>query len=148
MADRPALTSELWNRLTEALGLPEPADDETVVSTVEDLVTKPEPKPEDIAAAAGLDPATLTQLRSDAEQGRVLAAAARKREVTDVVHAAAQAGKITASRIPHWVTMIEADPAMADTLASIPNEFAVPLTAIGHGLEAEREVAEQAEWFR
>ncbi|WP_206489225.1 hypothetical protein [Rhodococcus sp. KRD162] len=148
MADRPALTNELWNRLTEALGLPEDADAETVVSTVEDLVTKPEPKPEEIAAAAGLTPTVLTQLRHDAEQGRILAAAETKRKVTEVVHAALGKGKITPARVSHWVTMIEADPTMADTLASIPDEFAVPINAIGHGVGGERAVAEEAEWFR
>lgn len=148
MADLPVLTDELWKRLSEALGLPEDADAETLVATVEDLVTKPEPKPEEIAAAAGLDPATVSQLRYDAEQGRVLAAAARKREVTDVVQAALSKGKITAARRSHWITMIEADPAMADTLASIPDQFAVPLTEIGHGVDADREIIEQGEWFR
>jgi hypothetical protein len=34
------------------------------------------------------------------------------------------------------VTLIEADPAMERTLADIPNETAVPMTEIGHSVDA------------
>lgn len=143
----PVLTDDLWKRLAEALGLTTDADAETLVLTVEDVVTAPEPKPEDIAAAAGLDPATLTQLRHDAEQGRVLAAAARRREITDKVSTAVRRGAIAPARVQHWTTAIESDPTMADTLASLPDQFAVPLASIGHSDDPGGDLVEQAAWF-
>lgn len=137
-----------WAALLESLGLPVDADPETVLATVEDLVTTPEPTAKEVAAAAGLDETALAQLRHDAEQGRVIAAAARKRDVAEKVTAAVSRGAITPSRREHWITAIEADPLMADTLASLPDELAVPLTEIGHGQDKPDEVVEPAAWFR
>ena len=143
----PVLTDDLWKRLAEALGLTTDADAETLVLTVEDVVTAPAPQPEDIAAAAGLDPAARTQPRPAAEQGRVLAAAARRRETADKVSTAVRRGAIAPSRVGHWTTLIEADPTQADTLASLPDQFAVPLSSIGHSDDPGGDLVEQAAWF-
>ncbi|MDV8065544.1 hypothetical protein R4P64_03400 [Rhodococcus sp. IEGM 1366] len=149
-----AVTEDLWTRILEALALPAEADVETVVAALEDLVTTPPADPKAVAAAAGLtalDPAVVAQLQSDAQQGRVLAAAARKREVTDQVDAALRRGAITPARRQHWIDNIEADPVMASTLAKIPNEFAIALTPIGHGVgddDKGGDIVEPAPWFR
>jgi hypothetical protein len=38
---------------------------------------------------------------------------------------------------------------MADVLAAVPNEAAVPMTEIGHGVGSESgDLAEPVEWFR
>lgn len=132
---------ELWARLLDALALPPDSDAETVALAVEDAVTTPP-----VAASAGLiqvDPDTLTALRRDAEQGRAIAAAAVQRERTQLVAAAVAQGKITPARREHWLTVLGADPGMADTLASLPAGL-VPLVEIGYSGE---EVAEPAAWF-
>ena len=155
MADT-ILSEELWKRLTEALGLPEDADAETAVAAVEDLVTTPPADPAAVAAAAAqaglttLDADTLAQLQADAERGRTLAAATKKREIAAKVDAAIAKGKITPARRQHWLTMIEADETMADTLAAMPDELVVPLTEVGHNAASPHEESpvEQALWFR
>ncbi|EUA09422.1 hypothetical protein I546_4164 [Mycobacterium kansasii 732] len=43
--------------------------------------------------------------------------------------------------------MIEADPGMAEVLASVPAETAVPMTEIGHALEPVDAGAEAPGWF-
>lgn len=83
-----------------------------------------------------------------AAEGRKIAAAAAKAKVEAAVSDAVDKGRITPARRKHWVTLIEADPGMADVLAAVPNETAVPLSEIGHGTDATREdVAERATWF-
>ncbi len=64
------------------------------------------------------------------------AAAAAKARIEAAVDDAINKGKITAARRKHWVTLIEADPAMERTLADLPNESAVPMTEIGHSVDA------------
>jgi len=146
------VTEEQWKHILEALGLPADADVDTAVAALEDLVTTPPADPEAVAAAAGLTalaPSVVAQLRADAEQGRVLAAAAKERDIKDLVDASFRRGAITPARREHWMTMIKADPTMADTLAKIPDHFAVPLVELGHSLDKEDEnITEPAPWFR
>lgn len=140
------VTDTLWTRLLEALALPADTDPETVVLAVEDLVTTPTPKAV-AASPAGtvqVDPDTLATLRRDAEQGRLIAAAAVQRERTQLVEAAVLAGRITPARRVHWQTALAADPAAATTLASLPAGL-VPLTEIGHAGDTETE--QTAAWF-
>lgn len=145
------LPEALWTRLTEALGMAADANPETVVVAVEELTIAPGSE-NAVAAAAVLASAgrdALDQLRADAEQGRVLASAMRKRDVEDKVSAAARRGAITPADKKHWTALIEADPTKADVLASLPDEFAVPLTEIGHGQGGEDDgITETAPWFR
>ena len=54
-------------------------------------------------------------------------------------------GKITARR-KHWVSVIEADPEMAQVLAKYPNELAVPMSELGHAAD-NGDLATAAEWF-
>lgn len=145
--------------LLKRLGLPEVApgesDVELVVDTINDLAHQAEAldpaKPSTVAAAAArngmevLDRDTAAALRRDAAEGRKIAAAAAREHVEATVGDAINKGKIMASRRNHWVTLIEADPGMADVLARTPNETAVPMTEIGHA--ADDNLAQPAGWF-
>lgn len=146
--------------LLALLGLPEDSDDlQLVIDTIKDvtrdpmLPPTPDAKPSDIAAAAkkaGLevvDTDTANALRRDAAEGRKIAAAAAKAKVEAAVDDAVNNGKITPGRRKHWVSLIEADPGMADVLAAVPNETAVPLSEVGHAADTSRDLAEAGQWF-
>lgn len=142
--------------LLEALGLPADTDDiDLIVATAVDLATQVEAldpaKPSTVAAAAArngmevIDKDTADALRRDAQEGRKIAAAAARAKVEAAVDDAVNKGKITPARRKHWVSLIEADPAMADVLAAVPDETAVPLTELGHSTEPD--LAESVQWF-
>ncbi|MFB1299007.1 hypothetical protein ACAG24_026230 [Mycobacterium sp. pW049] len=146
--------------LLKLLGLPEAAPGDTdaglVIDTIVDLAAQVEAldpaKPSTVAAAAKrngmevIDTATADALRRDAAEGRKIAAAAARAKVEASVDDAIDKGKIMASRRKHWVTLIEADPGMADVLAATPNETAVPLSQIGHAAD-NADLAQPAGWF-
>lgn len=144
--------------LLDDLGLPtDTTDVETVLAAVADLAAREAgldaAKPSTVAAAArkaGLevvDAPTLASLKHDAQEGRKLAAAAARQKIEAAVDEAVSKGRITAARKKHWVTLIEADPGMADVLASVPNETAVPMSEVGHSLEPADAGADQPAWF-
>ena len=143
--------------LLDALGLPaDTTDPQLVVDTVVDLAAQAEAldpaKQSTVAAAARraglevIDADTVAALRHDAQEGRKLAAAAARTTIEAAVDDAISKGKITAARRKHWVTLIEADPEMAKVLAATPPETAVPMTEIGHGVEADA-LTRQPAWF-
>ncbi|MHC9295820.1 hypothetical protein ACRCUN_25445 [Mycobacterium sp. LTG2003] len=109
-------------------------------------------KPSTIAAAAkkaGLevfDSETADALRRDAAEVRKIAAAAARAKVEAAIDDAIDHGKITPSRRKHWVPLIEAGAAMAEVLAAVPNETAVPVTEVGHSAGA-RALADSGQWF-
>lgn len=153
-------TPEQIAALLEALGLPpDTADAQLVVDTAVDLAAQVEAldpaKPSTVAAAAKrhgmelIDEATVATLRADAATGRQMAAAAAAAKVEATVDDAIAHGKITVPRRKHWVDLITADPAMADVLASVPNETAVPLTEAGHSADKVAATGDPAEsgWF-
>ena len=140
----------------DALGLPgDTTDPQLVAATAADMAAQVAAsgpsKPSAIAAAAKapglevIDADTAAALRHDAAQGRKLAAAAARITVEAAVDDAITKGKITAARRKHWVTLIEADPEMADVLASTPNELAVPMTEVGHSADIAE--ANTPTWF-
>ncbi|WP_156296389.1 phage protease [Mycobacterium paragordonae] len=143
--------------LLDALGLPtDTTNIDTALATVKDAVTASTAEtaqPSAVAAAARrvglelIDADTITALRRDANEGRQIKAAAARQKIEDAVSEAISKGKITAARRKHWVTLIEADPAMAEVLASVPDETAVPLTEIGHGRGDEATDAPADAWF-
>ena len=143
--------------LLEALGLPADTEDvDLIVATATDLAAQVQAldpaKPSTVAAAAArngmevLDKDTAAALRRDAQEGRRIAAAAAKQRIEASVDDAVAKGKITPARRNHWVTLIEADPGMADVLAATPNETAVPMTEGGHSANTT-DLAEPAPWF-
>src|SRR5690348_11566002 len=126
------LTDDQAAALLEALGLPaDTTDAQLVVDTTKDLAAQAETldpaKPSTVAAAAKrngmevLDKDTADALRRDAQEGRRLAAAAAQARVEASVDDAIAKGKITPARRRHWITLIGADPGMAEVLASVPN---------------------------
>jgi hypothetical protein len=151
-------TPEQIAALLAALGLPaDTTDAQLVVDTATDLAAQvagmtPE-QPSSVAAAAkrhGLelvDHDTHEALKRDAAEGRRIAAAAAQAKVEAAVEDAISKGKITPARKRHWVNLIAADPVMADVLAAVPNETAVPLTEVGHSADNTADLAEKAEWF-
>lgn len=149
-------TDEQAATLLDLLGLPADTDDvETMLATVKDAVTPTEGKPSEVAAAAKraglevMDPDTAAALRHDAAQGRQIAAAAAAAKIEASVTEAINKGKITPARRKHWISLITADPGMAEVLASVPNETAVPMTEIGHGVgnEDSSNPGSGADWF-
>lgn len=145
--------------LLELLGLPAETDDvETILATVKDAVTAStaeDAKPSAVAAAAKrvgmelLDSDTAATLRHDAAEGRKIAAAAAAAKIEASVGDAITKGKITPARKKHWIDLITADPGMADVLAGVPNETAVPMAEIGHGVGNEdgRPGDKSEQWF-
>lgn len=130
--------------LLQHFGLPNDTHDiDLVVQTAGDLASQVADmaKPSTVAAAARrnggeyVDNDTIAALRRDANEGRRIAAVAARAKVEAAVDDAVDKGKITAARRKHWVQLIEADPGMADVLASTPPETAVPLAEIGHQAE-------------
>lgn len=143
--------------LLDALGLPaDTADMALILDTAADLAAQAAgintEKPSTIAAAArkaGLDVVdtdTLTALKADAAEGRRVAADAAKAKVEAAVSDAVDKGKITPARRKHWVELITADPGMADVLAAVPNETAVPMSEVGHSADNTGDPAEPG-WF-
>lgn len=149
-------TPEQVAALLTALGLPNDTDDpQLVLDTAVDLAAQlgDPAKASTIAASAKraglevLDNETVAALRRDAAEGRKIAAAAAKAKVEASVDDAVTKGKITPSRRKHWVSLIEADPGMADVLAAVPIETAVPMTEVGHSADNAGDTAEAAAWF-
>lgn len=158
-----SFTDEQTTKLLDVIGAPaDTTDPEAVLAVIEDLAKsadgggdggtpKGDPAPSELAASAKrvglevLDADTLTALRADAAEGRQIKAAAAKAKIEGQVDDAIKAGKITPARRKHWFDLISADPGMADVLASVPAETAVPISEIGHSTEAADEAAE---WFR
>ncbi|OHU48115.1 head maturation protease, ClpP-related [Mycobacteroides chelonae] len=120
------------------------APDEQAVSAGKELA--------EAVAKAGLvlmDPAQVTKLQTDAAAG----AKARETQIAEahakVVDAAIGAGKITAPRREHFLTLMKADSEGTTALLdSIPAETAVPLTEVGHGTEAQASAATAEEEVR
>lgn len=141
----PVFTPEQAAQLLDLLGLPaDTTDPDLIVATVADLIAQAETaqKPSEVAAAAKrqgfdlVDLDTLAALRHDAAEGRTMKAAAERQKVEDTVTRAIAAGKIGPGRQRHWVDLITADPAMADVLASVPDNT-MPLVEIGHGIDGD-----------
>jgi hypothetical protein len=144
--------------LLALLGLPEDTDDVSLIlDTVRDAVTEPDTDdtaPSAVAAAAKrhgldvLDTDTHEALKRDAAEGRRLKAAAAQAKVEADVDDAIDKGKITPARRKHWVSLIAADPGMADVLAAVPAETAIPLREVGHATDVDvKDLADSAEWF-
>ena len=150
------LTDDQAAALLDALGLPaDTTDAQLVVDTAKDLAAQAEAldpaKPSTVAAAAKrnglevIDKDTAEALRRDAQDARRQEAAAELAKVEADVDDAISKGKITPGRRGHWVTLIQADPDMAEVLASVPNETAIPLSDLGHSLEPADSA--EAGWF-
>ncbi|WP_010541894.1 phage protease [Dietzia alimentaria] len=86
------------------------------------------------AATKGLtvvDAATFDSVRDQAAAGAAAQEQLARQDRESKVGAAIRAGKIPTSRREHWLTAIEADPGMAEVLASQPDNL-VPVAEIGH----------------
>jgi hypothetical protein len=150
---------DLTSGVLQSLGLPNDTTDAVLAAqTIADLAAQVADtdmaKASTVAAAARrnggeyVDNDTIAALRRDANEGRRIAAAAARAKVETTVDDAVNKGKITAARRKHWVSLVEADPGMADVLAAVPNETAVPLHEVGHSAEMNADQHDtQPEWF-
>jgi hypothetical protein len=133
--------------LLNTLGLPTDTTDTFIaLATVKDAITSTGAgtlQPSAIAAAAKaagfevLDTDTATALRAEAAEGRQIKAAVARKNIEDTVANAINKGKVTVARREHWINLLTADPGMADVLNAVPDETAVPLNEIGHGIDNE-----------
>lgn len=155
-----ALDDDQAAALLTALGLPaDTTDPELIHATAADLAAQAEgidtAQPSTIAAAAKkaglevIDTATASELRRAAAEGRRMAEEARTQKIEASVEDAIRRGRITPTRRKHWITLIGADPGMADVLAKIPDETAAPMSEHGHGTNPEPggDLADAAQWF-
>ena len=144
--------------LLSALGLDATTTDvDLIAATVKDAATASTAEgaqPSAVAAAARrvglgvMDSESLEALKREAAEGRQAKLTAAREKIEASVDDAISKGKITPARRKHWVTLIEADPEMANVLAATPNETAVPMTEMGHGVSREgSEGADNAGWF-
>ncbi|WP_318263132.1 hypothetical protein [Mycolicibacterium goodii] len=67
--------------------------------------------------------------------------------VEAAVDEAVTKGKITPARRKHWVELITADPGMADVLAAVPAETAVPMSEVGHAADTANGDRAESGWF-
>lgn len=131
--------------LLETLGLPTDTTDIAVaIATAKDAITNGATlQPSAIVAAAkaagleAMDIATAEALRAEAAEGRQIKATVARQRIEETVTNAITKGKITPARREHWVNLITADPGMAEVLNSVPDETAIPMTAIGHSVSNE-----------
>ena len=130
--------------LLNQLGLPEDTTDtELIAETIKDALTPAPAIAGDaassaVAAAAKrhglelLDADTKASLERDSAELRRVKAAAKQADIKAKVDTAIDRGAIAASREKHWISLLDADPGMADVLAKIPDQTAVPLSELGH----------------
>lgn len=104
----------------EALGVSADADEPTVLAALTDRLSTKAAAPEGLTL---VDTDILDQLQADAAAGR----AARDEQIAAarvaLVEAAVRDGRVSPARRDHWLAQIEADPALADTLAALPPLF-------------------------
>lgn len=144
-------------RLLDLLGLPaDTTDSDLVLATVEDLTQQAASmqKPSDVAASAKaigmelVDNDAIESLRRDAAEGRQIKAAAERQRIEAAVDTAVNRGAITPARKQHWIALAAADPGMLDVLAATPDETAMPITELGHGIDLTGDHPNADEWFR
>lgn len=162
-----AFDAEQTDQLLTLLGLPidDPTiDAEAILATLTDLASAEgaggdDTKPSSVAAAASklgltlLDADSVAKMRADAEEGRQIKAAAARADIEAKVDTAINRGAITPARRDHWLTLLSADPAMADVLAATADSTAVPITERGYNLTTQDgtnpgSLTDAAEWFR
>jgi hypothetical protein len=130
-----------------------------ILDTIRDVTSDPMlasadgAQPSAIAAAAAkhgmdlVDHDTHESLKAAAAEGGRMAAA-RQQASEAKVDDAVNRGKITVGRRKHWITLLQNDDTMADVLAGIADETAVPLTEVGHAADPNRDdLAEKTAWF-
>ena len=156
----------LSDKVAERLGLSADATDDDVLAKIDEMSAAPappaadEPTPQPVdaatpamelaaaAAKAGLvlmDPTKVTELQTNAALGAQARAEQIAAAQAKIVDAAIAQGKIAPPRRPHFIALIAADEkGTTELLAGIPPETAVPLTEIGHALEPQASITEDA----
>jgi ATP-dependent protease ClpP protease subunit len=143
-------TSEQLNTMRQDLGLPETADEATIVAALSEAL---EERAEAPAAATTEVPAgmslvsteVLDQLRTQASQG----AEARAQQLTErrdnAITNAIRTGRITPAQRDHFATLWDADPAGTETLLASLAPGLVPVDELGRAGELENPAPEMKE---
>ena len=135
-----AFTDEQMTTMREKLGLPDDADEQTIVDAlVEALDEQAEDEggegggeaanrlPEGVTA---IDGAALADLQARAARGDEARAQQERDARNALVDAAVRDGRIPPARREGWLNMLEADPGAADTLAGLAKNT-LPVEALG-----------------
>ncbi|QYW00735.1 capsid maturation protease [Gordonia phage Sahara] len=137
-----AITMATLNEgLAERLGIPADADDETVLSALDEALAEraagePEPQEQQPAAhlpegVVAIDAATLEELRAAATRGDQARAEQERVGRISAVDDAVRTGRISPAQRETWLNRLEADPAEADVLNTLAPVY--PVTGeIGH----------------
>ncbi|MFJ4168500.1 head maturation protease, ClpP-related [Paenarthrobacter sp. NPDC089714] len=134
------MSAKLNQGLRERLGIRADTelDEDQLLEALDEALEEQEAEEAPATAAAAhapgtvvLDAAQYQELRNAADDGRL----ARQQQLADernaLVNAAVQDGRIPPARRDHWLNSIEADPGMADTLASLEPGL-VPVNTVGY----------------
>lgn len=132
------MSAKLNQGLRERLGIPAAAelDEDGLLAALDEALEEQEPAPAASAAAPApgtvvLDSAQYEELRNDAADGRL----ARQQQLAEnratLVNAAVEDGRIPPARRDHWLNALEADPGVADTLASLEKGL-IPVASVGY----------------
>ena len=137
-----AITMATLNEgLAERLGIPADADDETILSAVDEALAEratgePEQQEQQPAAhlpegVVAIDAATLEELRAAATRGDQARAEQERVGRISAVDDAVRTGRISPAQRETWLNRLEADPAEADVLNTLAPVY--PVTGeIGH----------------
>ena len=136
-----AFSDEQLTTMRQELGLPEDADEATIVAALSEALSEAaEPKAAAPAVPEGMalvDAAVLTELRTGAEAGRTAREELDNTARDRAVEAAIKAGKTTPARREHWIKSWQADPEGTRTLLESLEPGLVPVAELGHALNRD-----------
>ncbi|CAM3431938.1 head maturation protease, ClpP-related [Tsukamurella hominis] len=141
--------------LVERLGIPADADDEAVLTALDqalDELTTPGEQ-EAAPAAATVDPGTVVVDRAQwestvaaAEEGRAARAHQIREADNRLVQAAIDDGRIPPARAEHWLKALDADREGATATLNSLEKGLIPVAEIGHSVQAQAST-EDLGWF-
>lgn len=141
--------------LVERLGIPADADDEAVLTALDqalDELTTPGEQ-ETAPAAATVDPGTVVVDRAQwestvaaAEEGRAARAHQIREADNRLVQAAIDDGRIPPARAEHWLKALNADREGATATLNSLEKGLIPVAEIGHSVQAQASTDDLG-WF-
>lgn len=141
--------------LVERLGIPADADDEAVLTALDqalDELTTPGEQ-EAAPAAATVDPGTVVVDRAQwestvaaAEEGRAARAHQIREADNRLVQAAIDDGRIPPARAEHWLKALDADREGATATLNSLEKGLIPVAEIGHSVQAQASTDDLG-WF-
>lgn len=147
-----AFTPEQLTTMRTQLGLPETADEATIVSALAEALEERAEDPAPAAAAAATPPPgmsiisddVLTELRTSAAEGAAARAQQRTETRDRALDTAVQTGRIAERQREHFASLYDADPAGTATLLTSLAAGLVPVSELGHSDPTVQSSAELA----